>query len=140
MAILLGSIIHSCCPLPIYFQKGIVFYAKTIIEFDIVFLGASISVHAVFSTGWSLLANIVFVIFVTILISFFLGQVLGLSLHLAMLASCGNVICGNSAIVAVAPVIKAKHEEATASIAFPTLLEVIIIMFLTFIYFLSRDN
>ncbi|WP_273759869.1 YeiH family protein [Bartonella sp. ML70XJBT.G] len=130
LAILLGSITRSCFSLPAYFQKGISFCAKTLLEFAIVLLGASISVHAVFSAGWSLLASIVFVIFITILISFFIGRIFGLSSHLAMLVACGNAICGNSAIVAVAPVIKAKHEEVAASIAFTALLGVLIILLL----------
>ncbi|GAA5098498.1 YeiH family protein [Bartonella acomydis] len=134
LAILLGSITRSCFTLPTYFQKGIAFCAKTLLEFAIMLLGASISVHAVFSAGWYLLASIVFVIFITILMSFFIGRILGLSSHLAMLVACGNAICGNSAIVAVAPIIKAKHEEVAASIAFTALLGVMIILLLPFLY------
>ncbi|WP_142415894.1 YeiH family protein [Bartonella massiliensis] len=132
LAILLGSITRSCFPLPTYFQKGITFCAKTLLEIAIVLLGASISIHAVLSTGWSLLASIIFVIFITILISFFIGRFFGLSSHLAMLVAYGNAICGNSAIVAVAPVIKAKHDEVAASIAFTALLGILIILCLPF--------
>ncbi|QEE11562.1 YeiH family protein [Bartonella krasnovii] len=132
LAILLGSVTRSCFTMPTYFQKGINFCAKTLLEVAIVLLGASISIHAVLSAGWSLLASIVFVIFVTIILSFIIGRVFGLSKHLAMLVACGNAICGNSAIVAVAPVIKAKHEEIAASIAFTALLGILIILCLPF--------
>ncbi|WP_212111157.1 YeiH family protein [Bartonella queenslandensis] len=132
LAILLGSVTRSCFRMPTYFQKGITFCAKTLLEVAIVLLGASISIHSVLSAGWGLLASIVFVIFVTIILSFIIGRLFGLSMHLAMLVACGNAICGNSAIVAVAPVIKAKHEEIAASIAFTALLGVLIILFLPF--------
>ncbi|ACS50605.1 hypothetical integral membrane protein [Bartonella grahamii as4aup] len=132
LAILLGSITRSCFNLPKYFQKGIVFCAKTLLEIAIVLLGASISIHAVLSAGWNLLASIVFVIFITILISFVIGRLFGLSANLAMLVACGNAICGNSAIVATAPVIHAKHEDVAAAIAFTALLGVLIILFLPF--------
>ncbi|PIT70791.1 YeiH family protein [Bartonella tribocorum] len=132
LAILLGSITRSCFTLPTYFQKGITFCAKTLLEIAIVLLGASIRIHAVLSAGWSLLASIVFVIFVAIILSFIIGRIFGLSTHLAMLVACGNAICGNSAIIAVAPVIKAKHEEIAASIAFTALLGVVIILLLPF--------
>ncbi|EJF84262.1 UPF0324 membrane protein [Bartonella elizabethae Re6043vi] len=132
LAILLGSVTRSCFTMPTYFQKGITFCAKTLLEVAIVLLGASISIHAVLSAGWSLLASIVFVIFVTIILSFIIGRIFGLSKHLAMLVACGNAICGNSAIVAVAPVIKAKHEEIAASIAFTALLGILIILCLPF--------
>lgn len=134
LAILLGSITRSCFTLPTYFQKGITFCAKTLLEVAIVLLGASISIHTVLSAGWSLLANIVFVIFLTIILSFIIGRIFGLSSHLAILVACGNAICGNSAIVAVAPVIKAKHEEVAASIAFTALLGVVIVLLLPFLY------
>ena len=42
----------------------------------------------------------------------------GLPHKLALLVACGNSICGNSAIVAAAPVIEAESEHVTASIAF----------------------
>lgn len=134
LAILLGSITRSCFTLPTYFQKGITFCAKTLLEIAIVLLGASISVHAVLSAGWSLLASIVFVIFITILLSFVIGRLFGLSKNLAMLVACGNAICGNSAIVATAPVIHAKHEDVAASIAFTALLGVLIILGLPFLH------
>ncbi|EJF87428.1 UPF0324 membrane protein [Bartonella vinsonii subsp. arupensis OK-94-513] len=133
LAILLGSIARSCFTFPKYFQKGINFCAKTLLEIAIVLLGASISIHAVLSAGWNLLAGIVFIIFITILISFAVGRLCGLSSHLAMLVACGNAICGNSAIVATAPVINAKHEDVAASIAFTALLGVLIILLLPFL-------
>ncbi|WP_409361513.1 YeiH family protein [Bartonella heixiaziensis] len=134
LAILLGSITRSCFNLPKYFQKGINFCAKTLLEIAIVLLGTSISIHAVLSAGWNLLASIVFVIFITILISFVIGRLFGLSANLAMLVACGNAICGNSAIVATAPVIHAKHEDVAAAIAFTALLGVLIILFLPFLH------
>ncbi|WP_375625654.1 YeiH family protein [Bartonella sp. MU37NMGALS] len=134
LAILLGSVTRSCFTLPTYFQKGITFCAKTLLEIAIVLLGASISINAVLSTGWNLLSSIIFVICVMIILSFAIGRICGLSKHLAMLVACGNAICGNSAIVAVAPIIKAKHEEVAASIAFTALLGVVIILLLPFLY------
>ncbi|AGF75361.1 YeiH family protein [Bartonella vinsonii] len=134
LAILLGSIARSCFTFPKYFQKGINFCAKTFLEIAIVLLGASISIHAVLAIGWNLLAGIVFIIFITILISFAIGRLFELSSHLAMLVACGNAICGNSAIVATAPVINAKHEDVAASIAFTTLLGIIIILLLPFLH------
>ncbi|WP_375624617.1 MULTISPECIES: YeiH family protein [unclassified Bartonella] len=134
LAILLGSITRSCLTLPTYFQKGITFCAKTLLEIAIVLLGASISINAVLSAGWNLLASIIFVIFVTIILSFAIGRLFGLSTNLAMLVACGNAICGNSAIVAVAPVIKAKHDDVAASIAFTALLGVLIILLLPFLH------
>ncbi|MET3560074.1 putative integral membrane protein (TIGR00698 family) [Bartonella japonica] len=132
LAILLGSITRSCFTLPQYFQKGITFCAKILLEIAIVLLGASISIHAVLSAGWGLLAGIVFIVLITILIGFAIGRLLGLSKNLAMLVACGNAICGNSAIIATASAINAKHEDIATSIAFTAFLGVLIILLLRF--------
>jgi uncharacterized integral membrane protein (TIGR00698 family) len=42
--------------------------------------------------------------------------------------ACGNSICGNSAIAAVAPVIGAKPEDVASSIAFTAILGVIVVL------------
>jgi uncharacterized integral membrane protein (TIGR00698 family) len=47
-----------------------------------------------------------------------------LSPRLAVLVACGNAICGNSAIAAVAPVIGADREDVAASIALTAVLGV----------------
>ncbi|ENN92867.1 YeiH family protein [Bartonella bovis] len=133
LAILLGAITRSCFILPEYLQRGITFCSKTLLEIAIVLLGANISIHTVFSVGWNLLASIIFIIFITILISFVIGRLLKLSSHLAMLIACGNAICGNSAIVATASTIKAKNTDVAASIAFTALLGVIIVFTLPFL-------
>jgi len=53
---------------------------------------------------------------------------LGLPYRMATLVACGNSICGNSAIAAVAPVIGATNEDISASIAFTAVLGVIVVL------------
>jgi uncharacterized integral membrane protein (TIGR00698 family) len=47
---------------------------------------------------------------------------------MATLIACGNSICGNSAIAAVAPVIGADGEDVAASIAFTAVLGVVVVL------------
>jgi uncharacterized integral membrane protein (TIGR00698 family) len=47
---------------------------------------------------------------------------------MSILISCGNSICGNSAIAAVAPVIGANADEIASSIAFTAVLGVIVVL------------
>src|SRR6185436_18415978 len=49
---------------------------------------------------------------------------------LAILVACGNAICGNSAIAAVAPAIGASREDVAASIAFTAVLGVVVVVML----------
>jgi uncharacterized integral membrane protein (TIGR00698 family) len=47
---------------------------------------------------------------------------------MALLVACGNAICGNSAIAAVAPVIGAEGEDVAAAIAFTAVLGVAVVL------------
>src|ERR1700675_1837819 len=61
-------------------------------------------------------------------ISFVICRVTGLPLRMAILIACGNSICGNSAIAAVAPVIGADSDDIAASISFTAMLGVIVVL------------
>jgi uncharacterized integral membrane protein (TIGR00698 family) len=70
----------------------------------------------------------VLVVMAAITISYGIGRTLGLRQRLALLVACGNSICGNSAIAAVAPVIGADSADVASSIAFTAVLGVIIVL------------
>jgi len=53
---------------------------------------------------------------------------LRLPTRMALLIACGNSICGNSAIAAVAPVIGADSEDVAASIGFTAVLGVVVVL------------
>jgi uncharacterized integral membrane protein (TIGR00698 family) len=55
---------------------------------------------------------------------------MGLNTQLATLVAVGNAICGNSAIAAVAPVIRAKKAEVAAAIALTAVLGVGVVVLL----------
>ncbi|WP_254461974.1 putative sulfate exporter family transporter, partial [Yersinia enterocolitica] len=57
-----------------------------------------------------------------------IGRLLGLPTRMALLVACGNAICGNSAIAAVAPVIGADSDDVAASIAFTAVLGVVVVL------------
>jgi uncharacterized integral membrane protein (TIGR00698 family) len=61
-------------------------------------------------------------------IGYAIGRAAGLSRKLATLVACGNAICGNSAIAAVAPVIGADREDVAASIALTAVLGVGVVL------------
>jgi uncharacterized integral membrane protein (TIGR00698 family) len=56
------------------------------------------------------------------------GRLVGLPHRMATLIACGNAICGNSAIAAVAPAIGAEPEDTAASIAFTAVLGVVVVL------------
>jgi uncharacterized integral membrane protein (TIGR00698 family) len=130
LAILVGTAIRTCWRIPARFQRGIQFSAKILLEIAIVLLGASLSASALLGAGPALIGGIALVVVVAIGTSYAIGRVAGLSKKLALLIACGNSICGNSAIAAVAPVIDADSGDMAASIAFTAVLGVAVVLFL----------
>ena len=130
LAILLGVAFHTIFGLHDQLRPGVHFSSKLLLEAAIVLLGASVSAAAIGKAGLPLVAAIAGVVFAAIAISYGIGRVIGLPHKLALLVACGNSICGNSAIVAAAPVIEAESEHVTASIAFTAALGILVVLFL----------
>jgi uncharacterized integral membrane protein (TIGR00698 family) len=128
LAILLGTAIRSLWAPSSQWQSGIDFSAKFLLEVAVVLLGASLSVTALKVAGLDLLGGIVAVVMVAIMLSYGIGRLLGLHHRMALLVACGNSICGNSAIAAVAPVIGAHSDDVAASIAFTAVLGVLVVL------------
>ncbi|WP_343314735.1 YeiH family protein [Brucella sp. BE17] len=128
IGILLGTAVRSFLRPGPRFQKGIGFSAKQLLEIAVVLLGASISASAVIAAGSGLILGIACVVIVAIALSYLIGRLLKLPHRMAVLVACGNSICGNSAIAAVAPVIKANSEDVAASIAFTAILGVVVVL------------
>ena len=124
LAILAGAVIRTCWTPGERWRPGIEFSAKMLLEIAVVLLGASVSAATILSAGLGLLAGIAGVVVIAIAISYGLGRGLGLSHRMATLVACGNSICGNSAIAAVAPVIGADGEDVASAIAFTAVLGV----------------
>ncbi|WP_457089189.1 YeiH family protein [Microvirga sp. P5_D2] len=128
IAILIGTLVRTLWTPGSRWIPGIGFSAKTLLEIAVVLLGASISFQAVMEAGFALLLGIAGVVAVSIGASYGLCRMLGLPRRMAVLVACGNSICGNSAIAAVAPVIGAKPEDVASSIAFTAILGVIVVL------------
>ena len=133
LSILLGTIVRTLWTPNPFSAKGVAFAGKTILEIAIVFLGATVSLQALGATGPFLLIGIVAAVLLSILTSYVIGRSLGLPRNLATLVACGNSICGNSAIAAVAPVIDADSSDVAASIAFTAVLGIVVVVGLPYL-------
>jgi uncharacterized integral membrane protein (TIGR00698 family) len=128
IAILLGVLIRTCWTPGPAWHNGIGFSARTLLEIAFVLLGASLSAGIVLALGPILLIGIATIVAAAIASSYALCRALRLPQRMSILVACGNSICGNSAIVAVAPVIGAKADDIASSIAFTAVLGVIVVL------------
>lgn len=139
-AIVIGTLIHTVCGMHARLIPGIDFAAKFVLEVAVVLLGASISFAAIRDAGLGLLGVVAGVVICSLGVSYGLGRMVGLSDRLATLVACGNSICGNSAIVAAAPVIDADSDDIAASIAFTAALGILVVLLLPLLPSLSGMN
>ncbi|MEE7504920.1 YeiH family protein [Methylobacterium mesophilicum] len=128
LAILLGTAVRTAWVPGARYKAGIAFSAKQVLEVAVTLLGAAVSLGAIVASGPALLAGIVGAVALTILASCALCRALGLPVRMALLIACGNAICGNSAIAAVAPVIGADSRDVAAAIAFTAVLGVLMVL------------
>jgi len=128
LAILIGMAVRTVRGEAKREAVGVRFVAKDVLELAVCLLGATMDVPRLFASGPALAAGIVMLVVAAVSIGYTIGRVSGLPRNLAILVACGNAICGNSAIAAVAPVIGADREDVAASIALTAVLGVIVVI------------
>src|SRR5207248_8697519 len=87
-----------------------------------------VSAGAIMALGPILIVGIVCIVAIAIGTSYCICRLLGLPQRMAILIACGNSICGNSAIAAVAPVIGADGDDIASSISFTAILGVMMVL------------
>jgi uncharacterized integral membrane protein (TIGR00698 family) len=128
LAILLGTLVRSLWTPHARWLPGIRFSGHFLLEVAVMLLGVSVNAAAILAHGPVLIAGIAMVVVTAITFSFGIGRLLGLPTRMALLIACGNSICGNSAIAAVAPVIGADSDDVATSIAFTAVLGVGVVL------------
>ncbi|TYC64083.1 putative sulfate exporter family transporter [Stappia sp. BW2] len=129
-AILIGILVRTFAAIPPSFASGIRCGTISVLEIAVILLGFSLSFD-VFHDG-----DLAFVLFVMLLVAcmilagFTLCRAVGLPEGLSLLIACGNAICGNAAIAAVAPAVGAGNEDVVAAITFSSILGVLFVLLL----------
>jgi uncharacterized integral membrane protein (TIGR00698 family) len=121
LAVLLGLLIGNTIPLPPLLAPGIRFSFHAVLRVAIVLLGATFSVQQVAAIGGKAVVMIVVLMTVALLAAHALGRLARVPPRLATLIGVGTAVCGNSAIVATAPVIGAHDDEVSFAVATNTL-------------------
>jgi uncharacterized integral membrane protein (TIGR00698 family) len=130
LALIIGMLIRTFANVPAALEPGIVYAAKQVLEFAIVILGATLDLHAIIRAGWQLFLCVLIAVPLAICTGVFLGKRLTLGPKLAILIAVGNAVCGNSAIAAVAPAIRAKKQDVASSIALTAVIGVGVVLIL----------
>jgi uncharacterized integral membrane protein (TIGR00698 family) len=120
VGLFLGIFVANLRPMPAV-DAGAKLARAWFLPVGIVLLGARLSLGDILSTGVGAIAVLVIDIVLVLGVILALGHVLGTSSRLAALIGVGTAICGNTAIVAAAPVIKAEERDVSFAVATITL-------------------
>lgn len=120
-AVVIGLALGNLLPVPAQLQPGIRFSFHSVLRAAIILLGASFSFHQVLAIGGKAVLMIAALMAVALTTAHLLGRAAGIPGRLATLIGVGTAVCGNSAIVATAPVIQARDEDVSFAVATNTL-------------------
>lgn len=133
LAIVLGVALRNLLPVPgstSVVARGIV---KKILPFTIVLMGASVEFARVRELGGVAFGITLAGVVAAIVAARLAGPVAGLTPVTSLLIGAGTAICGNSAIVAVAPVVKARDDELVLSLGAINLIGLVAMIALPFV-------
>lgn len=116
VAILLGLLARNLLGLPATLSFGCKRIVKKLIPVAIVLTGAKLDLAAMRDVGLPVLTIVVLTMTVAIFGTYKIGRLLGLGRKVSLLLGVGTGVCGNSAIVAAAPLIDADDEDLVLSI------------------------
>ncbi len=120
VGLFLGIFVANLWPMPAL-DPGARLARAWFLPIGIVLLGARLSLSDILSTGLGAITVLVIDIVLVLTVTLLLGRVLGTSSRLAALIGVGTAICGNTAIIATAPVIKAEERDVSFAVATITL-------------------
>jgi uncharacterized integral membrane protein (TIGR00698 family) len=133
IAMLIGLVVRNVIGYPQKLTPGITFSIKKILRFGIILLGLRLSLQDIAATGWQGLGLIGICITLTLSLAWGAKRWFQISPRLATLIGVGTAICGNSAIIATAPVIEANDEEVSFAVATITLFGLLAVLIYPFI-------
>ena len=138
IAILLGMLFGNIFKIRESFQKGLDFTREYILKLGIIFLGIQLKPFEFLDFGKIAIPLIIICIISVLIVIKLLIKKLKIPTRMAYLISIGSTVCGTTAIMATAPVIKANKNEVSYAIANITLfgiLSMLIYPYFANIYF-----
>ncbi len=102
---------------PEFFNAGVQYTSKKLLQYSIILLGFDMNLFNVFKVGKQTLVLMSFTLTAAFVTAFVAGKLLKLDGNTKTLIGVGSAICGGSAIAATAPVIHADDEEVAHSIS-----------------------
>ncbi|NOT00115.1 MAG: putative sulfate exporter family transporter [Phycisphaerales bacterium] len=128
IAIVAGAAVRNLLPVPATTGAGCRRIVRKGIPVAIILMGAGLNLTLFRSIGLPALFITVGGIVVSMVGAYYCGRALGLEPRTALLIGAGTGICGNSAIVAVAPLIDAEDDDLVLSMGTVNLFGMLVVL------------
>ena len=121
LSLALGLALGSLAPVRARLLAGARLAARFALRVGITLLGARLTVGQVLETGGASVLAIVAVVAVGLVVTTWLARRIGVGQPLSSLIAVGMAICGNSAILALAPIVRAPDRDTAYAVSTITL-------------------
>ncbi len=130
VALALGLVVGAASNVRAAVLPGATIAARYALRLGIMLLGARLTLGQLLSTGAGSVVAIVIVVVTALVLGTWLARRLGLVPPLSVLITVGMAICGNSAILALSPIIGAKHRDTAYAVSTITIFGLIGVLLL----------
>ena len=130
MALAIGLVIGSIVALRERLIPGATLASRYALRVGITLLGARLTLGQLLATGAGSIVAIVVLVSTAVVLGTWLARRLGLVPPLSALVTVGMAICGNSAILALSPIIGAKHRDTAYAVSTITIFGLIGVLLL----------
>ncbi len=116
-AVLLGMIWRNTVGLPSWSQAGLNWTMRTVLRVGVALVGLRLTLSGASAVAATALPVALACITVALLAGAAFIRIFGLPKRLGVLLAIGTAVCGCTAVIAVAPVIRARNEETAFAVA-----------------------
>jgi uncharacterized integral membrane protein (TIGR00698 family) len=117
VAVVLGILWRNLVGLGAWSEPGLTFAGETLLRLGIALVGLRLTWAALTDTGMTSLALVVVCISVALIVTIVAGRLFGIAPGIRRLLAAGTAICGCTAIVVLAPIVRAEKAEVGVAIA-----------------------
>jgi uncharacterized integral membrane protein (TIGR00698 family) len=116
-AVLLGILLRNLAPFGAWAEPGLEFAGQTLLRIGIALIGLRLTWVTLADVGMIALPLVIACVSVALIVTIGLGRLLGVHAGICRLLAAGTAICGCTAIIAIAPLVRAEKAEVGISIA-----------------------
>ena len=116
-AVLLGMLWRNLAAIGAWAEPGLEFAGQTLLRIGIALIGLRLTWVVLADTGMTALPLVIACVSVALIVTVGIGHLLGVSAGVRRLLAAGTAICGCTAIIAVAPLVRAHKADVGIAIA-----------------------